>query len=139
MAKAAATTTPPATAAGDAPEGKRQLFFFYAALAGLFGALSGASGKLSVDENVSLGIAWRVASFALNGVFTGQMWRYYLKSLALGPTAIAQMVNTGVNFAASAVVGIALFGETINAVWVGGAALTCIGLMLIAQEGKAPT
>ena len=121
-------------AATETAPADRQRFLLCAVLAGVFGAVSGIVGKLSVDDAWSLGAALRVTLFAANGVCTGQMWRYYLKALALGPTAVAQMLNTGANFAVSAIVGVVAFGESVNAVWFVGAALTTLGLALIAKQ-----
>lgn len=109
------------------------MFLFFAALAGACGALSGIFGKLSVDDSWPFAVPVRVVLFSLNIVATSFMWRYYLKALALGPTPIAQMVNTAANFAVTAVVGIGLFGEAVSSLWCIGAALTCVGLSMIAK------
>ena len=78
----------------------------------------------------------RVCLFALNGAATGQMWRYYLKSLSVTPsTALAQMVNTGTNFLVSVVCGIVVFREDVESLkdplWLTGVALVIIGMALI--------
>lgn len=98
------------------------LFLFYAALAGTFGAMSGVVGKVSVASTFELHLIFRIMFFAANAVCTGQMWRYYLKALALGSTPVCSIVNTGVNFAVSAILGILVFGETVTALWCLGAA-----------------
>lgn len=114
------------------------LFTMYAMTAGLFGGLSGAVGKMSVTDDHSLGVIVRVLFFAANGVCTAQMWRYYLKSLSLGPTAICQVLNTGTNFAVSALVGIVFFGETITTLWLVGAMMVVAGLAIIATDPSIP-
>lgn len=110
-------------------------------LAGMFGALSGVTGKLSVSgDDVSLiMMAARVVLFLGNAVCTGQMWRYYLKALSLGPTPIAQVLNTGTNFAVSAICGILVFGEAVNWIWCVGAAAAAVGLALIATDSEVTT
>ena len=74
--------------------------------------------------------AVRILMFVANIFFTGQMWRFYLKALQLGPTTVAQVVNTAANFVVSAFVGIALFGETIGILWIAGATIAAIGMAL---------
>lgn len=113
-------------------------FVLYAMMAGTFGALSGAVGKLSVTDELTLGVLFRVLFFASNGLFTAQMWRYYLKALSLGPTPTCQILNTGTNFAVSATLGLWLFGETVNALWMAGAVCVAVGLALIVSDPQAP-
>lgn len=78
----------------------------------------------------------RVVFFIFNAVFTAQMWRYYVKSLSLGPTAVCQIINTGTNFAVSAIIGITFFGERVNAMWAFGALLVVIGLALVVSSRR---
>ena len=113
-------------------------FLFYAMLAGVFGALSGVCGKLSVVGTMEIAVVLRALSFAANVYSTGQMWRYYLKALSLGPTPIASIVNTGTNFAVSALFGFLVFSEGVNWVWCCGAILICIGMsIIVAQEAPS--
>lgn len=142
------------------------LFFVYATLAGACGALSGVVGKVAVSPTAvntmvqffsgkaseavasssssssSSGVAagllliLRVVFFASNAFFTGQMWRYYIKSLSLGPTPVCQIINTGTNFAVSALMGIVFFGETVNVMWAVGAFFVVIGLALVVVSTK---
>jgi multidrug transporter EmrE-like cation transporter len=76
----------------------------------------------------------RAISFGGNAVATGAMWRYFLKALSLGPTPVAQIINTGVNFAASAFFGILLFGEVVGPLFWVGAATVLLGLALIVKD-----
>lgn len=116
---------------------KLAMFFFYAALAGTFGALSGVAGKLSVADTFQYATEWlRLVFFTFNGICTAQMWRYYLKALANGPTPMCSIVSTGTNFVLSAVCGILIFGETVNALWCVGAGLVVGGLAVIATAEK---
>ncbi len=109
-------------------------FLPFAMLAGLFGALSGVVGKLSVTGDMEI-VAWaRMSFFAANAVCTALMWRFFLKSLSLGPTAVASTLNTGTNFAVSALFGALLFGEEVTALWCVGAAVCCAGMVLIVTE-----
>eukprot|EP00758_Cryptobia_borreli_P006053 Tbor_TRINITY_DN5067_c1_g1::TRINITY_DN5067_c1_g1_i1::g.14229::m.14229 len=109
-------------------------YMFYAMLAGCFGGLSGVVGKLSVGDDFTLGFLLRAVLFSLNGVFTAQMWRYFLKALSRGPTPVCHIVNTGVNFVVSAVCGVIIFQETISFMWMCGAVLVAIGLTIIATD-----
>lgn len=78
----------------------------------------------------------RVLFLVSNAVFTAQMWRYYVKSLSLGPTAVCQIINTGTNFAVSAFIGIVFFGEQVNAMWAFGALLVVLGLALVVSSRR---
>eukprot|EP00331_Platyophrya_macrostoma_P023283 CAMPEP_0176450422 /NCGR_PEP_ID=MMETSP0127-20121128/27139_1 /TAXON_ID=938130 /ORGANISM="Platyophrya macrostoma, Strain WH" /LENGTH=161 /DNA_ID=CAMNT_0017838099 /DNA_START=9 /DNA_END=494 /DNA_ORIENTATION=- len=109
-------------------------FFFFAMLAGVFGALSGVTGKVSVAGELTSLVIFRVASFAANGFCTAQMWRYYLKALALGSTPTCQIINTGTNFMVSAIMGMLLFGESVNTLWCCGAVLIVVGLGIITAD-----
>eukprot|EP00744_Colponema_vietnamica_P022356 GILI01032092.1.p1 GENE.GILI01032092.1~~GILI01032092.1.p1 ORF type:complete len:154 (+),score=26.05 GILI01032092.1:50-463(+) len=113
-------------------------FTLYAMAAGMFGGLSGGVGKMSVSDTYTLGIIVRILFFAANGVCTAQMWRYFLKALSLGPTPVCQVINTGTNFAVSALLGILFFGEEITAMWLAGAAMVVAGLAIIATDPNIP-
>ncbi|EPY33474.1 hypothetical protein STCU_02200 [Strigomonas culicis] len=139
------------------------LFFLYASIAGACGALSGSMGKLAVAaegvpalsqrllDGLHLDLApdrrdalvyvlpllLRVLCFVSNALLTGQMWRYYIKALALGPTPVCSILNTGTNFAVSAFVGITLFGEEVNLMWASGAVLVLVGLALVVMDPQA--
>jgi len=112
-------------------------YALFAMIAGLFGALSGVFGKLTLSsaEGNVLGSAlpwWtRMIFFALNGVCTAQMWRYYLKALRFGPTPACQVSSTGSNLCFSAVMGYLLFGETVTTLWFVGASCVVVGLACI--------
>lgn len=130
------------------------LFFLYASLAGVCGALSSVVGKLAVAaEGVPamasaaltvvgmanqtetlerlLPLILRIVFFVSNAILTAQMWRFYLLALSRGPTPVCQIVNTGTNFAVSALVGLLVFGEEVNAMWGCGALLVVLGLALV--------
>jgi uncharacterized membrane protein len=109
-----------------------------AVAAGLFAALSGVLGKLSVTNEVDVPWLLRMIFFALNPVCTVQMWRYYLKALSVAPTPKCQIVNAGTNFAASAILGVIIFSETINLLWMCGAALVALGLAVIGAGDGNP-
>ena len=110
---------------------------FFAAVAGMFAAISGVLGKLSVTPDLELPWLLRMIFFALNPYCTVQMWRYYLKALSVAPTPKCQIINAGTNFAVSAILGIVIFSETTNAMWMCGAALVAIGLAVIATNDDA--
>ena len=110
------------------------MWITYAMVAGLFGALSGAVGKLSVSAEHDLGVYLRVALFGFNGVCTAQMWRYHLRALSQGPTPVCQILNTGMNFAVSALVGIAFFAESVSGMWLLGASCVALGMALVVMD-----
>lgn len=85
---------------------------------------------------LTLCVEWllRVVFFASNALFTGQMWRFFLKSLSLGPTPVSQIINTGTNFAVSAFLGLLFFQEEVNAMWAAGALLVVVGLALVVTD-----
>ena len=91
-------------------------------------------GEFSENSFFYAECAIRIFIYALNGFFTAQMWRFFLKSMALGPVPIAQVVNTAVNFAVSAFVGVVLFGEVVGQLWFAGAIIAAIGLGLLVTE-----
>ncbi|ESL06861.1 hypothetical protein TRSC58_05458 [Trypanosoma rangeli SC58] len=137
-------------------------FFLYASLAGMFGALSAVVGKLAVAESSGNSLIAAVASFfawvnlnhadswwahvallgirgllfASNVFFTAQMWRCYLKALSCGPTPVCQILNTGTNFAVSAILGLVIFREEITAMWAVGALLVVAGLAVVVSDTK---
>lgn len=135
-------------------------FFMFASLAGICGAMSSVAGKMAVmtdfiphaidntatyfgfhvrknEEGIlmsvlaTLPLLVRLVLFCSNLVFTTQMWRFYIKSLALGPVPVAQIVNTGVNFGVSALMGFLFFHEEITLLWASGAILVIIGLAIV--------
>ncbi|RNE98184.1 hypothetical protein TraAM80_08925 [Trypanosoma rangeli] len=137
-------------------------FFLHASLAGMFGALSAVVGKLAVTEsggkspitavasfsvwaNLNHADSWwahvallgiRGLLFASNIFFTAQMWRWYLKALSCGPTPVCQILNTGTNFAVSALLGFVVFHEEITAMWAVGALLVVAGLAVIVSDAR---
>ncbi|KEG14334.1 hypothetical protein DQ04_00521190 [Trypanosoma grayi] len=141
-----------------------RIFFLYASLAGTFGALSAVVGKLAVAESSGESIAAlatpllsavgvHIAGAQLSGVLllavrglllavnafcTAQMWRWYLKALSCGPTAVCQIINTGTNFAVSALFGLLVFREEITVSWAAGALLVVVGLALVVTDADAP-
>jgi drug/metabolite transporter (DMT)-like permease len=112
-------------------------FVVFAALAGVCGALSGFAVKIATS-GWPLGPLPVVVVFAVfmavNVLLTGQMWRFYLKALALGPTPATMMTSTAVNMTVSAAVGALVLGEHIGPQYAAGAALMAIGLALIAKS-----
>ncbi|CAD2216178.1 hypothetical protein AGDE_05530 [Angomonas deanei] len=91
------------------------------------------------EATTSLYVSWilRVVSFVGNAMLTGQMWRYYIKALSLGPTPVCSIINTGTNFAVSAFMGLVLFGEEVNYTWACGALLVVIGLAIVVTDPHA--
>lgn len=94
-------------------------------------ALTTSSSAAPSAAHSFLLLFFRTLFFGSNAFFTAQMWRYYLKSLSLGPTPVCQIVNTGTNFAVSALVGIVFFSEAVDTMWCCGAALVVIGLGMV--------
>eukprot|EP00667_Euglena_gracilis_P024648 EG_transcript_28450 len=128
-------------------------FFPLAVAAGTFGCLSSVFGRLSVEsdgpsllrrgiecllvvdsETADLGLlAGRAGCFALNGLCTALMWRYYLQALARTTSATANVVATGTNFLLTAVCGALLFAEQLHPLWFAGAALIAAGMALMVR------
>lgn len=127
-----------------------------ASLAGVCGALSGVVGKASVTTS-SVGsflgyfgfdvegegrwyyATWglRLLFLLLNIFFTAQMWRYFLKALAVGSTPVCQIISSSVNFSLSAIMGILFFEEKITLLWGYGAVCIVIGLGMVVSSVKS--
>lgn len=102
-------------------------------------ASAASASQYNSEEELSGVVGWtllglRILFFASNAFFTAQMWRYYIKSLALGPTPVCQIINTGTNFAVSAFFGIVFFGEEVTVMWAAGALLVVLGLGLVVSS-----
>ncbi|KAG8343063.1 hypothetical protein TRVL_06111 [Trypanosoma vivax] len=142
--------------------GGRHNYLPKAALAGLFGAASATLGKLAVTGSESdsfataispimdlLGapssgsywaagvpVVFRIVLLGANAFCTAQMWRWYVKALSQGPTPVCQIVNTGMNFVASALLGFVVFQELVTLTWFGGALLVAVGLTLVVMDAE---
>jgi drug/metabolite transporter (DMT)-like permease len=78
--------------------------------------------------------------FGLSFAVSGAMWALYTRALARAPSAIqANVVNTAANFVAAALLGLALFGESLPPLWWAGAGLLVAGTVMIGRrsDGKA--
>jgi drug/metabolite transporter (DMT)-like permease len=65
------------------------------------------------------------------------MWGLYTQALANAPSAIqANIVNTAVNFVVAALLGLAIFGESLPPLWWVGASLLVAGTVLIGRRSE---
>ncbi|XP_048756155.2 transmembrane protein 42-like [Ostrea edulis] len=115
--------------------------------AGIMAAFGSVSAKLATSNHILLdlcqvifasalceqmSILLRILFFAMIFVCNGLMWTFFTKSLQFcSSTAEATVTNTASNFLVSALMGVALFNETLTLRWWMGASLIVLGLLLI--------
>jgi drug/metabolite transporter (DMT)-like permease len=113
-------------------------FLGFAALAGVFGALSGFAVKFATSGAygpLPAAVVFAVG-MAINVLCTGQMWRYSLKAMNLGSTAASMMSTVAVNMSLSALVGMVVLGEHLGLQYLIGSGLMITGLALVAGDPK---
>ncbi|KAJ1665950.1 Transmembrane protein 42 [Coemansia sp. RSA 1813] len=77
----------------------------------------------------------RVLMVGFVGVCNFLMWLFFTKALRYGDsTARVMMVQTVSNFAATAVLGVQLFGDALSLRWWSGASLIAVGLVFLQAE-----
>ncbi|CAK7211833.1 hypothetical protein SCUCBS95973_001258 [Sporothrix curviconia] len=77
--------------------------------------------------------------FVLNLVFNGVMWTLFTRALKAGHSATqVSIMNTSANFVLTALLGLAIFSESLPPLWWAGAALLVAGNVIIGRkdEGK---
>ncbi|PHH56281.1 hypothetical protein CFIMG_000425RA [Ceratocystis fimbriata CBS 114723] len=133
----------------------QQKWIFLAVMSGLTAATNGLFAKLSTTEstgNIAAGLAeflglgehvrpfeaaMRLSFFVLNLVCNGIMWALFTRALATGnSTTQVSMVNTSANFMATAVMGWAIFSESLPPLWFVGASLLVIGNVIIGNKDE---
>lgn len=74
----------------------------------------------------------RICALALVLVANGAMWLSFTRALALSPATLhVTMLNGGVNLAATAAMGVGVFGERVGWMWGLGAVLVGVGGVLM--------
>ncbi|KAL1877842.1 hypothetical protein VTK73DRAFT_8369 [Phialemonium thermophilum] len=77
----------------------------------------------------------RAIFFGLNLAFNGIMWALFTKALARGhSTTQVQVMNTSSNFFITAILGFAIFSESLPPLWWLGAALLVAGNVIIGRK-----
>ncbi|KAL1903529.1 hypothetical protein Sste5346_000157 [Sporothrix stenoceras] len=137
---------------------QRNQWVALALASGACAAFNGVFAKLTTTElttNLSKGVARligldsaesavevvvRGTFFALNLVFNGVMWTLFTRALARGHSATqVSIMNTSANFVLTALLGLAIFSESLPPLWWVGAAMLVAGNVIIGRkdEGKA--
>ncbi|KAF6820244.1 transcription initiation factor iia small subunit [Colletotrichum sojae] len=79
----------------------------------------------------------RAVFFGLNLVFNGIMWTLFTKALAKGhSTTQVSIMNTSSNFVITALLGLAIFSESLPPLWWAGAALLVAGNVIIGRKDE---
>ena len=132
-----------------------------ALLSGLVAAAGGALGKVSVDKSnriiaaihdqchapkadgavttcmvVVLGA--RAVALTLMLAFNALMVSLFVRSLHRSGTTIATVLNTASNFLVSALIGWAVFGESLTLQWFCGASLIVAGVLIVGGAAAHP-
>ncbi|KAK8051547.1 hypothetical protein PG993_002932 [Apiospora rasikravindrae] len=98
-------------------------------------AVSGLLGMSDMEQAIEYVV--RAAFFGLNLVFNGVMWTLFTKALARGSsTTQVSIMNTSSNFVITAVLGFAIFSESLPPLWWLGAALLVAGNVIIGRKDE---
>ncbi|KAF9881718.1 transcription initiation factor iia small subunit [Colletotrichum karsti] len=82
-------------------------------------------------------VVMRAVFFGLNLVFNGIMWTLFTKALAKGnSTTQVSIMNTSSNFVITAILGLAIFSESLPPLWWLGAALLVAGNVIIGRKDE---
>ncbi|EMC91970.1 hypothetical protein BAUCODRAFT_79125 [Baudoinia panamericana UAMH 10762] len=133
-------------------------WLLYAIASGGCAALNGVFAKLTTTEltsqwaesvsqafGLSAGLS-RIAEFvirafffSMNLAFNAVMWGLFTRALTLATSTVrVSVINTSANFMLTAVLGLAIFRESLPALWWLGASLLVAGSVIIGrrEEGK---
>ncbi|CAK7203460.1 hypothetical protein SEUCBS139899_006194 [Sporothrix eucalyptigena] len=78
--------------------------------------------------------------FALNLVFNGVMWTLFTRALKAGHSATqVSIMNTSANFVLTALLGLAIFSESLPPLWWAGASLLVAGNVIIGRKDEGQT
>ncbi|OLN87970.1 Transmembrane protein 42 [Colletotrichum chlorophyti] len=102
--------------------------------------ISQAIAKFLHLDNIEGGFEFvmRAVFFGLNLVFNGIMWTLFTQALAKGnSTTQVSIMNTSSNFVITAVLGLAIFSESLPPLWWVGAALLVAGNVIIGRKDEA--
>ncbi|OTA98845.1 hypothetical protein M426DRAFT_325639 [Hypoxylon sp. CI-4A] len=95
-------------------------------------AISGFLGLSDIKGFVE--VAVRASFFGLNLVFNGVMWSLFTTALAKGnSTTQVSIMNTSTNFVITALLGLAIFSESLPPLWWVGAAMLVAGNVIIGR------
>ncbi|KAI0970533.1 hypothetical protein F4678DRAFT_112445 [Xylaria arbuscula] len=131
----------------------RNRWIVYAVASGACAAFNGVFAKLTTDgltahiaRSISgflglesgsgfLEVIVRGAFFGLNIVFNIIMWTLFTQALAKGnSTTQVSIMNTSTNFMISALLGLAIFAESLPPLWWAGAALLVAGNVILGRK-----
>ncbi|XDG09052.1 hypothetical protein ABKA04_008667 [Annulohypoxylon sp. FPYF3050] len=97
--------------------------------------ISGFLGLTDLEKFVEVVV--RCSFFGLNLVFNGIMWSLFTQALAKGQsTTQVSIMNTSTNFMITALLGLAIFAESLPPLWWVGAAMLVAGNVIIGRETK---
>ncbi|KAK8090601.1 hypothetical protein PG994_000106 [Apiospora phragmitis] len=97
--------------------------------------VSGVLGLSNMEQPIEYVV--RAIFFGLNLVFNGVMWTLFTKALACGSsTTQVSIMNTSANFVITAVLGFAIFAESLPPLWWLGAALLVAGNVIIGRKDE---
>lgn len=130
----------------------RNRWIVFAIASGACAAFNGVFAKLTTNElstHIAHGIASflgltdlerfvevviRASFFGLNLVFNGVMWTLFTQALTKGQsTTQVSIINTSTNFVITALLGLAIFAESLPPLWWAGAALLVAGNVIIGR------
>ncbi|KAK5624935.1 hypothetical protein RRF57_000651 [Xylaria bambusicola] len=139
------------------PWTKRNTWIVYAVASGACAAFNGVFAKLTTDNltaHIAQGISGalglegidgfleiivRSAFFGLNILFNIIMWTLFTKALAKGnSTTQVSIMNTSTNFMISALLGLAIFAESLPPLWWAGATLLVAGNVILGRKEVSP-
>ncbi|KAI1775381.1 hypothetical protein F4818DRAFT_47805 [Hypoxylon cercidicola] len=94
--------------------------------------ISGFLGLTDLERFVEVVV--RASFFGLNLAFNGVMWTLFTQALTKGhSTTQVSIVNTSTNFVITALLGLAIFAESLPPLWWAGAALLVAGNVIIGR------
>ncbi|KAM7200066.1 hypothetical protein V8F20_005487 [Naviculisporaceae sp. PSN 640] len=133
----------------------RNQWIVFALASGACAAFNGVFAKLTTTElttSFATGIAKllqlsdfgnvievivRSMFFGLNLVFNGVMWTLFTKALTKGnSTTQVSIINTSSNFVITAILGVAIFSESLPPLWWLGASMLVAGNVIIGQKDE---
>ncbi|KAH9908640.1 hypothetical protein F4778DRAFT_717997 [Xylariomycetidae sp. FL2044] len=138
---------------GDMSWARRNQWIVLAVASGACAAFNGVFAKLTTNDltsNISkalsnffgltnfegvLEVVVRGLFFGLNLVFNGIMWTLFTQALAKGQsTTQVSIMNTSTNFMITALLGLAIFAESLPPLWWVGAAMLVAGNVIIGRR-----
>ncbi|KAI0165613.1 hypothetical protein GGR57DRAFT_448083 [Xylariaceae sp. FL1272] len=134
----------------------RNQWVVYAVASGACAAFNGVFAKLTTNDLTTkisggisallglesaervLEIVVRCAFFGLNLAFNGVMWTLFTQALAKGQsTTQVSILNTSTNFMVTAILGFAIFSESLPPLWWVGATMLVAGNVIIGRKDEA--